>query len=225
MSNDRVQIDEAALKKSALTFLRSPAAERIYEEFDTPWWLCLIGAVILLVAGVLMLPTIIWTVAGLRAIWSVVRLEQFSVLSKNPRKNPESLRVLICHGITIGPDQRHALVLGDFRSSSEYSVDWLARKAAFLGKLYREGPSRPEDESLYSLLRDDTYRPYRRRRVPEPHAEGTELFLFDVELDVSEGRTTPFETILFAFVATPGEKGEIMQVPWDVANDAVHMKS
>jgi hypothetical protein len=26
-------------------------------------------------------------------------------------------------------------------------------------------------------------RPYRRRRVPELHADGTELFLFDVELE------------------------------------------
>src|SRR5688572_31653162 len=112
MNGDQIVIDETRLRQNVLAFLRSPAAESVYEELEIPWWLCLIGAIILFIAGLCMLPTIIWTLAGLQALWSVIRLEQFKPLWDDPRKKPEALVPLICAGIIIGPDQKHALVLG-----------------------------------------------------------------------------------------------------------------
>jgi hypothetical protein len=223
MPTDRIQIDDARLRQNLQAYLRTPAAEKVFEEFDTPWWLCLIGAMILLVAGLCMLPTIIWTLAGLKALWSVLKLEQFSVLKDNPRQHPEKLVPLIAHGIIIGPDQKHALALGTFLSSNEYSVDWLARQAAWLAEVYSEPEPPAEFSELWNLLRDDTFHPYRRRRVPEPDAGGKELYLLDVEVDPREAIESPHETILFAFVAEPGEKGEIMQLPWSVTQGAVRI--
>jgi hypothetical protein len=47
--------------------------------------------------------------------------------------------------------------------------------------------------------------------------------LFDVELDVTQGCQTPFDTVLFAFVAEPGEKGELVQIPWTVVSRAIRI--
>jgi hypothetical protein len=77
---------------------------------------------------------------------------------------------------------------------------------------------------LAALLKDDMYRPYRRRRVPDLDAGGKELYLLDVEVDPIEGQETPFEAVVFAFAADPGEKGEIMQLPWGVTQGAVAVR-
>ena len=228
MNGNQVVIDETRLRQNVLAFLRSPAAEPVYEELEIPWWLCLIGAIILFIAGLCMLPTIIWTLAGLQALWSVIRLEQFKPLWDDPRKKPEALVPLICAGIIIGPDQKHALVLGTFLPPSKYSMDWLAKKASEFADLYIGGEAEsPEDQPLLALLQDDVYRHSRRRPVPEPQAEGAPLYLFDVEVNPHEGRETPLDVVLFAFVAEPGrksedgEKGDIVNIPWRVVEDAV----
>jgi hypothetical protein len=232
MHGECIFIDEAILRRNVLAFLRSPAAESVYEELEIPWWLCVIGAMIMLIAGLCMLPTIVWTLAGLQVLWSVVRLEQFQPLWNHPRKNPEALIPLICAGIIIGPDGKHALALGTFLPPSKYSMDWLAKKALAFGDLYIAGEAEtPADEPLLKLLQDDTYRPSRRRPVPEPHAEGAPLLLLDVEVSAQEGRETPYDVVLFAFVAEPsrkvddGEKGDIVNIPWAVVNEAVQVIS
>jgi hypothetical protein len=225
MNDQKILVDEAALRGNLMTFLKSPAAGKVVEELDTPFWLCAVGATILLTAGVLMLPTIVWTKSGLKAIWSVLRLEPFSALADNPSRKPEQLRPLVAHGVIIGPDQKHALVLGSF-APHRRTPDDLAHMASWLGNLYAEGPSRPEETAVCELLRDDTYRPWRRRRVPEPFAASDEeLYLFDVEVDPREGRATPYDSVMFAFVATAGEKGEIVQIPWTVADSAVRCRA
>ena len=60
--------------------------------------------------------------------------------------------------------------------------------------------------------------------MPEPDAGGKELYLLDVEVDPSQSVATPFDTALFAFVAQPGEKGEILQLPWAVTQRAVAIR-
>ncbi|MCI0359850.1 MAG: hypothetical protein L0211_15340 [Planctomycetaceae bacterium] len=224
MDSDRIQIDDARLRANLLAYLRTPAAEPIFEEFDTPWWACLIGVAILATIACCMLPTIIWTLDGLKALWSVLKLEPLAELSKSVRDDPESLVPLVVHGVIIGPDQKHALGLGTFLTAEEYSVDWLASQAERMGKLYKTDSPPAQDRPLWELLRDDNYRPYRRRRVPEPFAEGQEFYLFDVEVDPSEGAALPGVAVLFAMVATSGEKGEIKQLPWAVTQGAVEIR-
>lgn len=231
MNHDRIFIDEPLLRRNALAFLRSPGGQPVLEMFDFTFGMCLVLAAIACCIGLCLLPTIIWTIAGLQSLWYVLKLEPFEPMWNNPKQKPELLVPLICHGIIIGPDGKHALALGTFRSPSEYSVDWLARKAAFFAAVYLKDDeaSGPEHEELRKLLEDDTYRPHRRRRVPEPYAEGMDLLLFDVEVDAAQARETPYETAMFAFVADygdkekKGEKGEIAAIPWYVVNDAVQI--
>jgi len=224
MNGDRITIDEVSLRRNLQAFLRSPAAEPVYQELEIPFSVCFLGALLLIVMGTCMLPTIVWTLAGLQLLWGVLTLEPFKPAFDNPRKRPESLVPLICHGIIIGPDRKHALVLGTFLPPSRYSCDWLAMKAALFGQLYTgEAAASSHDAELLALLRDDAYRPCRRRRVPEPHAEGVEMFLFDVVVNVNEVQVAPFGAPLFAFVAEPGEKGDTVNIPWKVAQDAVRI--
>jgi hypothetical protein len=142
----------------------------------------------------------------------------------NPARHPERLAPLIGHGIIIGPDQRHALVLGTFAPAASCSPDWLSQLAAWLGQVYSGSAGDvPAHQELHALLRDDNYRPDRRRRVPAAYAGGHELYLFDVELNPSESFVSPNGTPLFAFAAEPGEKGEIAALPWYVVQDAVRV--
>jgi hypothetical protein len=224
MNHDRIQVNEPLLRRSFASYLKSGLGRSIYEEFDTPVWMCVAMSLLFLVLGLLMLPTIVWTVDGLKALWSVFSLEPFRLLADNTRNHPERLQPLLCCGVIIGPDQRHGLVVGSFSPTSEYSLDWLAKTAAFLAHTYSSGAEKPEDEPLCALLREDKFHLWRRRRVPEPYANGVELYLFDVEVDLKQGRETPYDAILMVFVGTPGEKGQIMHLPWRIANAAVSIR-
>src|SRR5262249_38996043 len=163
----------------------------ILDAFETPLWLCLVGVVILLVAGMCMLPTVIWTLAGLQALWSAITLEPLGALKTNPRQHPETLRAIVAPLIIIGPDRKHALALGTFLPPSAYSVDWLAGLARWCGHVYSSPEAQIKAPELAKLLRDDMYRPVRRRRVPDHDSAGKELYLLDVEVDPSEGFQTP----------------------------------
>lgn len=231
MSHDRIFIDEPTLRRNVQAYLRSPGGQPILEMFDFTLGMCLVLAAIACCIGLCMLPTIIWTIAGLKSLWYVLKLEPFEPWWNNPKHKPELLVPLICHGVIVGPDQTHALALGTFRPPAEYSIDWLARKADFLASVYtrRDAGSGPEHAALWKLLHDDIYHPHRRRRVPEPYAEGLDLLLFDVEVEANQARATPYNTAMFAFVAdygdqeNRGEKGEIAMIPWYVVNDAVRV--
>jgi hypothetical protein len=227
---DRIIIDEPTLRRNALAYLHSPQAQNVLEVFDFPFIWCLFLALIACGFGLCMLPTVVWTLAGLKALWYVAKLEPFEAMWDNPAKKPETLRPLICHGIIIGPDHKHALVLGTFRPAREYSIDRVTQKANLFAAIYadREEGAGAEHATMRDLLRDDIYRPSRRRRVPEPCAEGLDLFLFDVELNPREGRSTAYDTVLFAFVAdfdeaNQGESGGIAAIPWAVVAEAVHI--
>jgi hypothetical protein len=230
MPTQRIIIDEARLKQNVLAYLRSPAAEPVFQELAIPFYLCCIMAAVLLCAGMCMLPTVIWTLAGVEMLWSLLKLEPFKPAFENPRQKAESLVPLIGHGIIIGPDRsqqgmpkRFGLVLGSFQSLAQCPPDWLAQNAKAFAQMYldRSGSIPREEEAIRALLADDHYRPNRRRPVPEPQAQRCQLWLFDAELEVEQGRETPFATVLFAFVADPGEKGELIQIPWSVVQDAV----
>ena len=84
------------------------------------------------------------------------------------------------------------------------------------------GATHPSEEPLYELLRDDRYRAYRRRRVPEAYSDGVELYLFDVEVDLAQSYPITEDCNLFAFAGTkPGPDGIIAMVPWAIADGAM----
>jgi hypothetical protein len=219
-----MSIDDTALRRDVLAHLRSPASENVYAAIEVSWWVCALGAALMACAGLCMLPTVIWTIAGLRALWSVFKLEQFNV--PNPRLHPEKLVPLIAYGIIIGPDKRHGLVLATFSSQSQYACNWMAEKASQFAELYAQSKARTNDsrdEALCALLRDDIYDPARRRRVPEPNAQGADLWLLDVEVDPQQMQIWPDKAALFAFIAEPGERGDVVQIPWSVVANAVRI--
>lgn len=224
MTNDLISINNEKLRRNVEKFLQSPEGSEILDEFDTPWWLCVIAAMILFIAGLFMVVSIIWAPAGFKALWSVIRLEQFSVLKRNPKDHPELLQPLICNGIIIGPDQRHALVLGTFTTPGQYSADWLARSAARFAEIYSSGTTHTDEQALLELLRDDTYQSGRRRVVPMSSSSGPELVLFDAEVNLRQGTMSPLDSVLMAFVALPGEHGEFVQIPWKVVASAVQIR-
>jgi hypothetical protein len=87
------------------------------------------------------------------------------------------------------------------------------------GELYTQGSDRVEDTTLVEMLRDDKYRG-RRRLVPGSHAGGTDLYLFDMVLDLSQAGQMPAAGALIACLATPGDDGMIVQIPWRVFQPA-----
>jgi hypothetical protein len=218
---DRIRINDELLSRNLQAFVRSPQGRSVLEPFDMTFGECLAITCLLGCMAMCMVPTIVWTLAGLQTLWGIMRLKSFEPMYDNAARQPEKLRPLIGHGIIIGPDQVHSLVLGTFLPATAYSPDWLNQMARWLGEVYAGKASQAGHEQLYELLHDDSYRPDRRRRLPAKYENGLELYLFDVEVKLTESIPTPYETLLFAFVAEPGEKGGIAAVPWFVAKDAV----
>lgn len=171
-----------------------------------------------------MIVTIRWAIDGFRTLWSLNKLEPFEVMTDNPVNRPENYVPLLAHGIIIGPDRRHGLVLSSLRDPSEISQDQIARLAAEFGRLYTQGSNDPADVSVCALLRDDNYRPDRRRKLPADHpAAALDLILLDADLDLREARPSPFGTLITAMVVKKGDKGPTAQLPWAVAESAVRM--
>jgi hypothetical protein len=220
-SSDAIHCNDEQFRQNWHQFLKHPASAAVREELETSWALCFIGWFILLIAGLIMLVTIRWTLDGLKALRSVITFEPFGALRDNPVRNPDGYQPILAFGIIIGPDQKHALALATFKPAREVSLDQVARIAGELGILYIGGSDDPADQESFQLLRDDTYRAYRRRRVPARYDAGLDLWLLDVEIDLKEARVTPYDVVAIAMIARKGDSGPIAQLPWAVAQGAV----
>ncbi|MBX6316064.1 MAG: hypothetical protein IRY99_24600 [Isosphaeraceae bacterium] len=89
-------------------FLRTPDADRVYEEFEVPWLLSVIVTLIAFSCGLVCLPTIVGTRLGGRLILFAVRLQAFESRGRQLRQGLDQLHPLMAHGIIIGP-QGHGL--------------------------------------------------------------------------------------------------------------------
>ena len=240
MPGDRIHIDEQVLRRNVLAYLRSPAGRRVVAWFEPSITMAVLATVVMCGLGLCLLPTVIGTRSGLRILWNVVTLKAFSSSGREVQGDLEKLRPLIAHSIMIGPTGRYALALGSFSPTTARSADWLAQKAASLASVHigDDAWEGAEHTALRDLLRDDVFRRNRRRRLPEPYAEGHNVLLFDVDLFVFDenisGRCDCQATgasVLMAFVANygkqelNGESGEIHAIPWSVVNEAVHISS
>lgn len=220
MNPVRIWVDPIGLVRNVSVFLRTPAANAVYDEFDMSVGMAFLMTCILFVSGLVMLATIVHAVNGVKALWSCVTLAPFRQIPNNVRHRPESIRPLLGHGIIIGPTG-HALVIGAFSLSEPGISDWLAQVATFLGHLYRDGAKVPDHEGLFRLLRDDKFHSGRRRKLPEPFAQGREVYLFDVLTNIRDGVLTPHDSVAMLFVTTGVATGQIKQIPWSVAGDAI----
>jgi hypothetical protein len=214
-------IDRQQLGRNVQAFLQGPDGGALLAQSRPSVAEGLVVTAIALSVGCILLPTIIWTINGLKMIGYALSLKAFSEGDKRDAFNdPSRLVPLLAHGIIIGP-HGHALLLATFDPNAEQDVGRLAGIAGQLANLYSNGPTRPQDEAMHQLLRDDVFQEHRRRRVPAPYADGVELYLFDAFIDKAKIGWTSGGIPLVACVATPGEEGVIAQVPWQVVAPAL----
>ncbi|WP_254508878.1 hypothetical protein [Anatilimnocola floriformis] len=216
-----MRLDDVRFRQTWLDFLRHPASQEVRNELGLSFGMRCLTWIVLMIAAPFLIITIRGAREGFRALWSVISFEPFRDNSDSIEHNPDAFQPVIAHGIIIGPDRKHGLALSTMKPSSEYSLDRVALIATQLGKLYSQGSNDPRDAEIYALLRDDNYRPYRRRKIPASHDAGMELLLLDVEIDLAQCRQSLLGTMLFAMALKKGDGGATMQLPWAVAESAV----
>ena len=151
---------------------------------------------------------------------------------RTARRAPETMTPMIGHGLIAGP-AGYGWVLGAFDPSTAADGRFLARKAEEFASRYLRLSGRPTgDGGLDDMLRADEFRVGRRRNVPEPHAEGRSLTLFDVQIDFTLARRPPAGVHLIALLAAPPTdrqarraeyRSEVLQLPWWAVAPAVRL--
>lgn len=216
-----MRIDRQRLQQCVAHYLNHPASERVFLYLQADVLVCLGVSLFSFCGGLILLATILGTLAGLRMIWYGLTLRN---LVNDPgwqlRGHKERIQPLIAPGIIIGPSG-HALLLGTFDPRAQDQIDWLCTVALELSGLYKHGAVSDVDQPLVELLRNDQFQEYRRRKLPEPRAAGMDLLLFDIHVDQSIVGFAGDGYPVFACLATAGDEGGIIQIPWEVIAPAV----
>jgi hypothetical protein len=209
--------DLELFERRVTDFLRSPAGERVWGEFEIPRWFGLALCGLYCAIGLVKLPTVIWTISGIRSIYEGLTFKPLRDCRCKARDDFTLLRPVIGFGIVANPKLNVGLVLGSLDPKQELApIGELARR--FTNIYSTSGPEEDRSE-IAQILRDDAYRPYRRRVIPRAYAPyaDRELTLFDVELDAADGEKYLPEIVMYAFVATTEKDGMIKQIPWAIA--------
>jgi hypothetical protein len=218
-SSGKINVNESLLASKVLAFLRSPSAEVIYRKFELPPWFGYLATFVMIPVSMVKIVSIVWTLAGVKNLVNALTLKHVQQCRCKERKNPELFMPLIAHGVITGNGV--GLVLGTFEKSANH--DALAELALRLSGIYRNGPTSKNEEEIHLILRDDAYRPSRRRKLPNSYNGIKSPVLFDVMLNATDGKPTPLSSVLYAFVAQNEDKGDTEQIPWSVVDGAVRM--
>ena len=215
-----IVVDRDRLQQDVSSFMRSPQADKLISEDETSVLTSIFYCAVFIVMGLVMMITIKWWKAGLAAFLSGLVgapiLERKSLI----RKKRDQLVPLICHGV-ISSD-RFGVVLGSFSGANDDTQRQLALMATKLGTLYANGPTDPTEQTMYEMLHQVTYQPYRRRHLVSPFDGHSDFILFDVSFDRGAGVLSPYRTVMNAFVALEDEDADnIMQIPWHVVSNSV----
>src|SRR5262245_23288144 len=97
--SERIRIDEQKLRERVRGYLHSPAGRKVLRMFDSSLISSLIASGFGLVLGIVLLPTVVGTRAGLIILRNVFTLKAFRELGSEVRGDPEKLFPLIAHGI------------------------------------------------------------------------------------------------------------------------------
>jgi len=79
----------------------------------------------------------------------------------------------------------------------------------------------PDERALAALMEDETYRPNRRRRIPESLTRGSAVYVFDTPLRREDLVSDFRRTLCLPVLVEPGETGGISVVPHKVVLDAL----
>jgi hypothetical protein len=226
-----MHVDELRLRQVVLTYLKSEAGRELLRKFGTTWIHALIFSAVAFVLAIFAIISIIFFVPGIRLMQCVFSGEFFRGIGRDFSHRPAELFPLIALGVMIGPDRKAALALGSFRPHGQQDFVRMSKLAQLLFEIYvgSGDGARPEHQAMRALMQADSYVPHRRRRVPEPYAQGMDLLLFDVWLqDEIETCETPLGHVAMSFVADIGKPedeglaGEINSIPWSVVAPAVY---
>lgn len=218
-----ITVDQFRLEKEVSEYLRSPRAKAMLAQHEISFLLAIFVCFVTLVAGIIIVLTIKWARTGFGFIVAALTLQPIRQRKSRYRKHPELLKPIICHGVI--SSENIGLVLGTFDNSDVWNQHKLGKTAKKLGQIYSTGPTQPAEKEVFELLRDDAYRPMRRRTLPQPFDSDPPMVLFDVRLIVTNGTGSPYDTPLYAFVATDADGDDddetIMQIPWDVVSPSI----
>ncbi len=165
--------------------------------------------------GIVLLVSIIWARDGCRYLYSALTLDAVRGCKSKARANPNLLQAIICHGVITNAQSNLGAVLGALNESVDHNR--LASLAIQLGNIYRTGSQYLENAEVARLLQDDSYKPYRRRLIPESFCGMADCYLFDVALNLADGAKSDRGSLMYAFVATKEQPQLIEQIPWSVA--------
>lgn len=226
-----MKLDYDQLRFNVQQYLASPASERVWKEFENSVLFNVVGSFILFIIAAVLVCTIVFARIGfdmMRGLFkSFITLEVFRNQRKKLQGEPDRIIPLVAAGIILGR-QGHGLVLGSFSPKSKCDLALIGRKSTELSKLYTDGSKLDFDQPMLSILRDDTYIHNRRRAIPYSHSEGSDLVMFDIELEPNDAFLAD-DVVWVACVATTNEggvdgeppRGAIVQIPWSVAASAM----
>ena len=214
-----MRVDQKQLSQRVTAFMKTPQSEKIWAELEAPIWAGFLLSGLTFAIGFVMLVSIIWSREGCRYLYSALTLEAVRGCRSQARKNPDLLSSLICHGVITNPQINLGAVLGSLGEAVDHNR--LASLAVQLGQIYRSGSNDPKHQEVLTILRDDTYVPYRRRIVPESFCGMPDCYLFDIALNPADGAKSDRGSVMYACVATNDKAQLIEQIPWSVAAPCV----
>lgn len=207
------------------SYLTTDEGKAILDKFATPMWVRYLALLLLLTFGLLALPTIVFTRAGLKMLWSFIRLEPLRDLSGKQLK--ARLRIIIACLVDAEPGvlnfeiRGHCLVLGTLNTEKRIRLSLQAELANYLRQIRTEGPSDIEEQEIYEILCEEKpAEPFRRRTIPSSISGELELTLFDCILEAAYFHTGDHAKFA-AFVIDPEENGDMYPILWDNVEDLV----
>lgn len=177
--------------------------------------------------GLILSCTIIWTLNGLKCLWWALTLKPF-----RDENNFDDAQVVIAHGIIMnakarqsGDNEGPGMVLATFEDESVVTPLELQTLAATIASVYSDGADNEDEQALVPLVEDDTYLGDKATRIPEPWANGRELFTWQCRIDANKAEHHPLGSMLVAFAGHPEktdyEKVALEQIPWQAVQRCV----
>jgi hypothetical protein len=209
-------LDVAATKSRFIQWVKSPAFDAQFNATAkrTIWPFVVGGILILSVAGIP--PGIGFLIYGLRRESARKAARRDAHLAYS-RHEP-----ILC-GLVIGNRQLFrtkgavapALLVGTFGPQDEAALDAVIEVAITIAAVYGEDSAKvsPELREACKLVNDDSYRPNRRRRVPQHLCPEHQLWLFDTLLLGDNFESGSIDDPFIPCMATPGPSGQIAQLP------------
>lgn len=223
-----MHIDRQRLKGSVDEFIATDEGDALFGRSLIANLIVFFGALLI---GVFLIATVIGIIWGAKCLFYALTFGPF----REPVLEKDNARPLIAHGVIINAQvssgersKGPGMVLATFEDEFAVSPDYLHELAERIGDIYGAGADEEDEDVLEALVADDRYRGERGQLVPEPWAQGRQIFVYSAFLGIDNAGVSPDGSALFAFVGDPRQAEEagfdefpMAQIPWEVVEDAV----